>query len=156
MYKCTVLFLLLLGGMTGHAQVSNEIRLSYKNATQSKENALAFFEKVKSYQMSDEPVLVAYKGAGLMLLARYEPLTQRTAKVKDAVEWIENAVKRDPEKAEIRLIRLSVQENLPKMLGYHKDQAADRAFIEKAYPNLKDENLKQMIEGYFAEFSKKQ
>jgi len=155
MYKIISVLSLFFWIGFSQAQVSSDIRVSYREATKSKENAEAFYEKVKSFTMKDQPVLTAYKGAGLMLLARYEPLTQRKGKVKDAVEWIENAVRRDAGKAEIRLIRLSVQENLPKMLGYHKEQEGDRAFIKKAYPNLKDAQLKEMIDGYFAEFSKK-
>jgi hypothetical protein len=155
MTKLSFLLFLLFSSSWAFAQVSSEVRLSYRKATQSKEGAFAFYEMVKDHKNSDAPVLAAYKGAGLMLLARYEPLTQRAAKVKEAVEWIENALKKDPDDIEIRLIRLSVQEHLPKMLGYHKNREEDRDFIKKSYPTLQDKELKQMIDGYFAEFSKK-
>src|SRR5690606_2776110 len=104
---------------------------------------------------NDEPVLAAYKGAGLMLLARYEKLAARGPKVKEAVPWIEQAIANEPNNAEIRLIRLSVQEHLPKFLKYHQNIEDDRQFIRQALPSLEDQGLKAMINGYFDEFSKK-
>ena len=99
--------------------------------------------------------MVAYKGAGKMLLARYEPLTKRKPKIKEAIEWIESAVKRDSDNVEIRLIRLSVQENLPKFLKYNDKIEEDRKFVKEALPSIKDKELIEMINGYFSEFSKK-
>ena len=137
------------------AQDINDIRLLYKEATKSQAQAQAFYEPLEHVTKNDKPVLVAYKGSGLMLLARYEKLTERGPKVKEAAQWIEQAVAAEPDNAEIRLIRLSVQEHLPKFLKYNQHIEDDRQFIEQALPSLKDEGLKAMISGYFKEFSKK-
>ena len=137
------------------AQELNDIRLLYKEATKSEAQAHAFYETVAHVTKSNDPVLVAYKGSGLMLLARYEKLANRGPKVKEAVPWIEEAVAAEPDNAEIRLIRLSVQEHLPKFLKYNKHIDDDRQFIQQALPSLEDEGLKAMINGYFDEFSKK-
>ncbi|PPL03743.1 hypothetical protein [Parapedobacter indicus] len=138
-----------------YAQDLESIRLLYKDATKSKEQAEAFYEPVKEVTQADQPVLVAYKGAGLMLLARYEKLANRGPSVKEAAQWIEQAVSADPENAEIRLIRLSVQEHLPRFLKYNQHIDEDRQFIQQALPSLKDESLTAMINGYFEEFSTK-
>lgn len=137
------------------AQDLADLRLLYKDATRSKEQAEAFYEPLKGVAQSDNPVLVAYKGAGMMLLARYEKLANRGPKVKEAARWIEQAVAAEPENAEIRLIRLSVQEHLPRFLKYNQHIEEDRLFVRQALPSLKDEGLKAMINGYFNEFSKK-
>lgn len=137
------------------AQDLETLRLLYRDATKSKEQAQAFYEPLAGVTKNDEPVLAAYKGAGLMLLARYEKLAARGPKVKEAVPWIEQAIANEPNNAEIRLIRLSVQEHLPKFLKYHQNIEDDRQFIRQALPSLEDQGLKAMINGYFDEFSKK-
>ncbi len=146
--------LIVLCATLAKAQDLSNIRLLYKDATKSKEQAVAFYEPLQGVTKSDKPVLVAYKGSGLMLLARYEKLAARGPKVREAVQWIEQAVAEEPDNAEIRLIRLSVQEHLPKFLKYHENIEADREFVQEAMPSLRDEELKAMISGYFSEFSK--
>lgn len=154
MRKLITLFIIAATSWLGtQAQDLANIRLLYKDATKSKEQAEAFYDPLKEVTKADKPVLVAYKGAGLMLLARYEKLANRASSVKEAVQWIEQAVGDDPENAEIRLIRLSVQEHLPRFLKYHQHIEDDREFVQQALPSLKDESLKAMVQGYFDEFS---
>lgn len=155
MKKVISSFVIVASWLTLQAQDLADIRLLYRDATKSKEQAEAFFEPLKGVTQSDEPVLVAYKGSGLMLLARYEKLANRGPKVKEAAQWIEQAVAAEPENAEIRLIRLSVQEHLPRFLKYNQHIEEDRQFVQQALPSIKDESLKAMINGYFEEFSKK-
>jgi|SRR5690606_849556 len=155
MKKAVILCFIIVGWITSSAQDLAAIRLLYKDATRSKEQAEAFNVPLKNVTQTDEPVLVAYKGAGMMLLARYEKLTERGPKVKEAVNWIEQAVAADPENAEIRLVRLSVQEHLPRFLKYHEHIEEDRKFVQQQLPSIKDESLVAMINGYFEEFSKK-
>ncbi|MFA7686253.1 MAG: hypothetical protein WCY25_00140 [Moheibacter sp.] len=133
---------------------STTIREAYREATKSEEKAKNFYNLVEDVSQSDKAVMVAYKGAGKMLLARYEPLTKRKPIIKEAIEWIESAVDADSKNPEIRLIRLSIQENLPKFLKYHDQIEADRKFVKESLPNLKDKELVEMIKGYLADFSK--
>jgi len=150
-----IALLMVLGTWLGaHGQDLTNIRLLYKDATLSKEQAEAFYEPLKDVTQTDKPVLVAYKGSGLMLLARYEKLADRGPKIKEAAQWIEQAVADDPDNAEIRLIRLSVQEHLPRFLKYNQHIEEDRQFVKQALPSLNDEGLKAMIHGYFEAFSK--
>ncbi len=155
MKKLLSILAVLLCAVFVCAQETNDIRLLYKEATKSEAQAQAFYEPLAHVTKTDDPVLVAYKGSGLTLLARYERLADRGPKVKEAVQWIEQAVADEPDNAEIRLIRLSVQEHLPKFLKYHQHIEDDRQFIQQALPSLEDEGLKAMINGYFDEFSKK-
>ncbi|WP_262247217.1 hypothetical protein [Parapedobacter soli] len=136
-----------------HAQDLDDLRLLYRDATKSEEQAQAFYEPLAGVTRSDKPILVAYKGAGLMLLARYEKLAARGPKVKEAVPWIEQAIADEPQNAEIRLIRLSIQEHLPKFLKYNQNIETDRDFIQNALPSVEDAGLKAMINGYFDSFS---
>lgn len=154
MKKLLSICLVLLCVALVQAQDLSDIRLLYKDATKSQEQAEAFYEPLHLISMSDNPVLVAYKGSGLALLARYERLSARGPKVREAVQWIEQAVAEEPDNAEIRLIRLSVQEHLPKFLKYNHNIEEDKQFVQEALPTIKDEGLRVMINGYFSEFSK--
>ena len=153
MKNVIALFIALAAWTTLFAQDLTHIRRLYKDAIQSKEKAEAFYEPLHSVTQTDNPVLAAYKGAGLTLLARYEKLADRGPKVKEAVHWIEQAVSDAPENVEIRLIRLSVQEHLPRFLKYHQNIEEDRELVQQALPSIQDESLKAMIQGYFEEFS---
>ena len=134
---------------------TSEIRTSYYDATKSEEKAKAFYKLVENTSSSDKAEMMAYKGAGITLLARFEPLTKRSAKVKSGIKWIDDAIKKSPNNVEVRLIRLSVQENLPKMFKYNTQIESDKKFIKDALPNIKDKDLVKMINGYFDEFSPK-
>ncbi|MBA5628789.1 hypothetical protein [Moheibacter lacus] len=132
-----------------------ELRKSYKEATKSEASAKAFYEKVKNVSDSDSnAALLAYKGAGKTLLARYEPLLDRKDKVKAGINLVEKAIQNEPDNVEARLVRLSIQENLPKMFKYNGEIESDKKFIQSKLNSIKDEDLVKMINGYFAEFSK--
>ncbi|MGB6084356.1 hypothetical protein [Moheibacter sp.] len=151
--KLLFIFFTLSFSLTIFAQ-SSELRKSYREATQSEAKASSFYEHVKNVSNSDKAVMLAYKGAGQTLLARYEPLLQRKDKVKAGIDLVEKAIQQDPDNVEIRLIRLSIQENLPKMFKYNTEIESDKKFIQSALPEIKDKSLVEMIKGYFAEFSK--
>lgn len=151
-------FFLVIGlfiGQLAWAQPSAELRLSYRDATKSAEQTNAFYKQVENIQKDGNAVMVAYKGAGITLLARQLRLTERAGRVREGVAWIEHAIERDPKNVEIRLIRLSVQEHLPKFLKYNQHIDEDKQFIRDALPKLKDKTLIAMIEGYFKDFSDK-
>lgn len=148
-----IICLFIYAGLTTQAQSLDELRLQYRDATESEATAQGFYDRVAQIEQANKPVMVAYKGAGLMLLARYAKLSERSSKVREAAEWIENAVAREPNNAEIRLIRLSVQEHLPKIVRYNQAIDEDREFIKSALPNLEDQTLRAMISSYFEEFS---
>lgn len=133
---------------------SDDLRLAYRDATKSKSEARDFYNKTKDIKENDRAPMLAYKGAGLVLKARYEPLTKRKNLLKTGIGFIEKAVKEDPKNVEVRLVRLSIQEHLPKIVKYNSQISTDREFIKKSIPTIKDESLLEMVNGYFAEFSK--
>ncbi|HAV54046.1 MAG TPA: hypothetical protein DCX41_03820, partial [Aequorivita sp.] len=67
---------------------------------------------------------------------------------KEGVALIESAVSADASNVEIRYIRLSVQENSPKFLGYHKNIEEDKEFILKNYGSISSAELKETIKDF--------
>lgn len=129
------LFLFLNQGLT-------EIREQYINASDSKNNAEKFYNLVVKNK-EDNTVYSAYKGAATALKSKF--VTKREEKKKmfvEGVTMVEKAVKNDPNNVEIRLIRLSIQENTPKILKYKSNIPEDKKIIistfEKQTKDLKD------------------
>ena len=129
------------------AQSLEKVRTAYTTASDSKENAVAFVELMANTPTTDV-VLNAYKGASKMILAKFGG--NRIALLKEGKPLLENALKQQPQNAELHLIRLSVQEHLPKVVPYRNDITDDKDFILAHYAQQTRE-----LQKYIAGFVKK-
>lgn len=133
----------------GKSQDLNEIRQQYPKAAENAEitNKLdGILFKVNSEQST---VLLTYKGAVLTLKAKFaKSRKDKKDFFKEGVSLIESAVKRKPNNIEIRYIRMSVQENSPRFLGYHKNIEEDKQFILKHYALISSTELKDIIKDF--------
>ena len=127
----------------------SEIRKLYPDAAKSEQSANAFHAKLESVPDSDQnKVLVAYKGASETMLSKYgNTIGKKTKHMKAGAKLIDAAVAADPDNIEIRMIRLSVQESVPKIVGYKKNMKEDKAFIVSNFANsgMVREYVKQFI-----------
>ena|SRR5690554_6092307 len=125
-----------------------EIRNLYSNVSYSKEKQQEFIAYMEKSD-TKKPVFQAYKGASLVLQSK--TTTDRKSKKElfvKGVEFIEDAVRKDSENIEIRMIRLSVQENIPKALKYSSNIGEDVIFIRKFIDATKDVELKLYVQQY--------
>lgn len=123
------------------------IRNSYVDAASSKEQAEAFYKLVQK-EKETTTVIKAYKGAARALKARYtSDKKQRKDLFVQGVTAIEELIKHEPNNVEIRLIRLSIQENTPKILRYKSNIEQDKQIIIQNYKN-QTESLKYFIRLY--------
>lgn len=125
-----------------------EVRKLYTDAAKSESNTKAFNEKVATIADNDpDKVLVAYKGCGLTLNSKFSKvLVDKISFMKAGAKLIDAAVAADPNNVEIRMIRLSVQESVPKIVGYRANKKEDKAMILK---NFKDTGeLKEYIRNF--------
>ena len=60
-------------------------------------------------------------------------MPEKKSNFKEGVKWIESAVKSKPDNIEIRMIRLGVQENTPKIAKYNTNIQEDKNFIIEHY-----------------------
>ena len=129
--KTTVLFLFLF--LFSNPSVT-EIRKLYATAKNSESNATAFAKKLTEIDKEDDKVLVAYKGASLAIISKLEKkVSDKSKKFKEGSSLIEYAVAKDPNSIEIRMIRLSVQENVPKIVNYRGNKKEDKKFLLDHY-----------------------
>ena len=129
------------------------VRADFEKADKSKETTAALYNSLKDYKKSN-PVLLAYKGASATLQARY--IADQKAKKKLVIEGIkelEAAVKSSPDNTEIRLVRLIIQENSPKILKYKMNMGEDKQMILANFASQHRE-VKEMIKRYATKRSK--
>ncbi len=143
--KLKAILLLFVLSLSGNL---TEIRNLYSNVTDSKskqQDFIAYMEKTDT----KKPVFQAYKGASLVLQSKNatDKNNKKQLFVKGA-ELIDESVNKEPENIEIRLIRLSVQENIPKALKYNSNISEDVALIQKNIDSTKDAELKLYVQQY--------
>ncbi|WP_164109485.1 MULTISPECIES: hypothetical protein [Sphingobacterium] len=107
----------------------SSVRSNFEKSDTSKEFTATLYNQLKNYSKTD-PVLLAYKGASYTLQARY--VSDRKMKKElfiDGAKDIESAVAAAPNNIEIRLVRLIIQENTPKILKYKGNINTDKQMI---------------------------
>ena len=145
MKKIICISLLLCLSLTATAQ--DDIRAAFPRASDTKERAAAFYEMM-SRKSAREPLVQAYLGAAQMIYAKYFT-KNRQEYLRRGKDNIEAAIRQSPQSIEIRMIRLSIQENLPKIVPYHRNIAEDKRFILD-HIDSQDDILKEYILAYIA------
>ena len=126
-----------------------EIRALYKQTDGSKENTIVLFNKLQSISEKDGNVLLAYKGASIAMKGRFEKgAKQKTTIFKEGISLVEAALLKEPKNMEIRFIRLSIQQNSPKVLKYKKNIDEDKDFVLSNYESIKTNTLRNYIRDY--------
>jgi hypothetical protein len=149
MFKELFIFCALLFSIIGSTQELKEIRTLYPKAVESTEIATKLEGELTNVNSSSKPVLLAYKGAVLTLKAKFaKSKKDKKEFFKEGVFLIESAVKAESSNIEIRYLRLSVQENSPRFLGYHKNIEEDKQFFLKNYASISSAELKQIVKDF--------
>jgi hypothetical protein len=99
--------------------------------TEKIDNAIAVSRRV------DSPRARAYEGALLMKKAHLVKGPGEKLKMfKAGHELFEKEVSADPSNAELRFIRLCVQENAPRIVKYRSEIEEDKSFLIRAFASL--------------------
>ena len=126
----------------------SEIRKLYLNAMNSENLSKEFSSKLEGITKDDNKTLVAYKGASITLLSRFKKKVPDKMKIfKEGIKLVEFAVANEPNTLEIRLIRLSIQENVPKIVKYNKNIKEDKDFILTHYKE-QSATLKEYVKNF--------
>ncbi|SHI67564.1 hypothetical protein [Flavobacterium terrae] len=138
---------LILFTVFSFIQNPTDVREQYYAASKSKQNADKFYNLLVKYNKENK-TLLAYKGAALALKSKYtSDKKEKKELFIEGVTTIENSVKQEPSNAEIRLIRLSVQENTPKFLKYKANIEEDKKMILNSFEK-QSKDLKEYIKIY--------
>ena len=107
------------------------LRNSYAKANDSAANTENFIG-IAEKQSGSDAVTLGYKAAAKIMEAKVSKGNRKTL-VKTGATSLEAIIKSNPNNAELRLIRLSVQENIPKIVGYRGSLKDDKAFLLNNY-----------------------
>lgn len=128
-------------------QELSSVRELYIIAPNSKENTEKLYVMFQEYQGNNK-ILRAYKGASVILKARFSTqLKEKKEYFSKGKEILESAVKSDPTALEIRIIRLGIQENTPKILNYKANIQEDKQLVLTTFDKQNNE-LKKYIRGF--------
>lgn len=123
------------------------VREQYSEATKSQKNAEDFYNLVANAS-KDNKVMQAYKGAAIALKAKFaKDRKAKKALFIEGVKLLESAIKSEPNNVEIRLIRLSIQENTPKILNYKGNINEDKKLILANF-GKQNQALKEHIQSF--------
>ena len=127
-----------------------DIRKMYVASSDSKINTNKFHDFMNNYSKNDE-TLLAYKGASIALKSKFTTgLKQKKEGFIKGVTILEAVIKDNPNNVEARLIRLSIQENTPKLLKYKGNIDADKKQIVLLF-NKQSTDLKEYIRKYVSQ-----
>lgn len=112
-----------------------QVRQAYIASPKSESDANKFAELVKDVQKEDaNKTLVAYKGCSLTLKSKHSNyLPDKISFMKEGAGFIDAAALADPQNIEIRMIRMSVQENVPFIVNYRDNLKDDKTVIADGY-----------------------
>ncbi len=129
-----ITFTLLLIVICWNLSIQDAVYKALKgDSVESVDYALNALQK----ESMDEPVIRAYKGALLMKKAGLinGPLNKLDM-FKEGHKILEKEIQSDPKNTEYRFLRLTIQENAPKILGYNENLDEDKLFIGQHYHSM--------------------
>ncbi|RYJ43738.1 hypothetical protein [Flavobacterium beibuense] len=126
----------------------SSIRQNYISAATSEQEAEELYKSLEDINDTGDNTMVGYKAASLTLKAKYEKgLLNKKSLFTQGAKLLEAVIKRDADNYEVRLLRMSIQENAPKITGYNKDIEEDKKFLIKYYDSQK-QDLKEFTKGF--------
>ncbi|HCR74915.1 MAG TPA: hypothetical protein DIW37_00610 [Chryseobacterium sp.] len=143
-----VLFSLITAFMLFFQSGLESLRESYAKASSSNANTEAFISLAEKTSGSDAAIQ-GYKAAAQIMEAKISK-NNRKALVKSGATNLEAVIKSNPNNAELRLIRMSVQENIPKIVGYRGSLKDDKTFLINNY-SKQNSALKSYIKKFAAQ-----
>lgn len=130
-----------------NSQTIQEVRTKYINAPQSKEKTTEFNTYLSLFKTAT-PILQVYKGAGMALQSKVVVSVKEKMRLfKAGATLINQMIESNPTQAEMRVIRLSIQENAPKIVRYNSNISEDKAVLIQQFHRL-DPELKKFVKGY--------
>jgi hypothetical protein len=133
--------------VSAFGQDISRLRKEFIAATRSSDASKAFLETTT--KLSDKALHQAYKGAAMVIHAKFAKGVEEKKKwARQGIELLEEAVRKESGNIEIRTIRLSIQEQSPKVLKYKGKVEEDREFVSTEVVQLPSGPLKSFVEGY--------
>ena len=129
----------------------SELRRLYHVAAIQQDSSKKLSMLLTHLDSGSQPVYICYKGVSKMMQAKYaiNPMVKLSL-FNNGKTLMENAISTDTTDMEMRYLRLSIQKNLPLMLGYNRSILSDKMFLQNNINNENDNELKELILSYLS------
>lgn len=134
--------------MTAQNPQLEKVRTLYGQAAE-KEKAARELLVLTEQKNSDEPVLLGYKAAGHMMMAKHvgNPF-KKMSHFNKGKDYLSRAIEADKQNLELRFLRFAVQAEAPGFLGYRENLQEDKALLLRGVGQIEDRELHKMILNY--------
>lgn len=138
--------LLILVVLSSDSTSLEQVRMNYNKAVSDKALCEKMITELSKAQKESTDYL-AYLGGFQAIWANhvFSPISKLSTFNKGKKN-IEKAIKKEPDNAEYRFIRLSIQKNIPSVLGYKSNIKEDTEFLKNNQNQIKSEILQRNIE----------
>ncbi len=131
------------------SQDLKELRMDYPKANLDEAVTNTLHEELLGVTKEDNKTIVAYKGAVSTLKAKFaKGFKNKKTFFKEGAELLEFAISSEPKNIEIRCLRLGVQENSPRIVGYKNNIEADKQFLLDHYKSDANKEIRNFVKGY--------
>lgn len=142
-----IFLFLLTGFFMWQTQDLAAVRKMYQTANNNKAAATAFIQSVAEYSGNDA-TMRAYKAAAITLQAKHEKkLALKKELFVKGAKQLEDIIDKNPNLLELRMIRLSIQENTPRLMKYKGHIDEDKNKILSQYAQQSTE-IKKTIKAF--------
>lgn len=142
-----LVYILFFISSIGFSQSLETLRTAYIEGHDSEEKTETFYRLTTTSKIGNKE-LIAYKGAALTMKSKYtKPVKEKIRLFKEGARLLDGAIAENPNNLEMRVIRLSIQENVPKFLKYQSNIEEDRRIIITNF-SKQSPALKKFISGY--------
>ena len=128
--KSVVFLLFLLSSIVSKVGAQELLHSVYMQAIESEQVCDSLLKMTADIDLEQKPLLFAYHGAALMLKAKHRinPF-KKYAFFTEGKEVLELAIAANPNHIEMRVLRYTLQKEVPKFLEYYKNIEEDRQII---------------------------
>jgi hypothetical protein len=142
--KSTLLILLL--NLSSYNSDISIIRELYLAAPNSESNCTNFGQKLNNLEDSLSILIRGYKGCFNFIKCKFttNPI-HKFIYFNKGKNLLESAIKEDPESVELKLLRYSIQRNIPSFLFYKDNIEKDFDFVCKNINQIKEKEVQKFI-----------
>lgn len=126
-----------------------DVRLMLHQATNKEDDCTKLINILTPFNEKNNPLLFGYKGGATMIMAKhaFNPFS-KLSYFKKGKNMLESAIQADKNNIELLFLRYTIQTSVPSFLNYSSDRQKDKSFLLKAVGDLKDQDLKKIINAY--------
>jgi hypothetical protein len=108
-----------------------------------------------STDISKNNLLLGYKGAVELGMARHEPnVFKKMGFFGDGKDHLEESIKNSPKSIELRFLRLTIKTHIPAFLGYGSEKENDKAFVLDNLETAPSEAFKTRVRNFIVNAEK--